>query len=204
MRSPLEFWSRFAPRYDGHVVSRDAAVLGPRIAAAVGPVDRVLDAGCGTGEVALALARVAKQVDAVDFAEEMLAVAREKTARLGLSNVTFQQMGVESLSFPSASFDAVVLSNVLHLIDEPRNALSEARRVLKPNGRLVAPSYCHAEGLKAAFLSRLTSLLVGVPVRQRFGVGEVLGMVEAAGFRVTAREVVQFKMPLVFIEATAS
>jgi len=203
MTTPSQFWSDFAARYDGHLLSRDATILGPRIAAAVGPVARVLDAGCGTGQVTVELARIANQVDGADFVQEMLDVARGKTGRLGLTNVSFHQMPVESLSFPDASFDAVVLSNVLHLIDAPDKALSEARRVLKPQGKLVAPCYCHAEGLKTALLSRLTALLFGVPIRQRFGVNRLLVMVESAGFKITEREVVRFKMPLVFVQAIA-
>jgi ubiquinone/menaquinone biosynthesis C-methylase UbiE len=201
--APSQFWSGFAARYDGHVLSRDAIVLGPRIAAAVGPVARVLDAGCGTGQVTVELARIAKQVDAADFVQEMLAIARRKAESLGLTNVSFHQMPVESLSFPDASFDAVVLSNVLHLIDSPDKALSEARRVLKLQGKLVTPCYCHAQGLKTALLSRLMALLFGVPVRQRFGVNQLLAMVESAGFKITEREVMRFKMPLAFVQAVA-
>jgi phosphatidylethanolamine/phosphatidyl-N-methylethanolamine N-methyltransferase len=202
MTTPAQFWSRFAARYDGHVVSRDAVVLAPRIAQAVGPVARVLDAGCGTGQVTVELARVARQVDAADFVDEMLAVAREKSRALGLANVSFHRMGVESLDFPDGAFDAVVLSNVLHLVDDPGRALAQAHRVLKPGGRLVAPSYCHAQGLKTLLLSRLTGLVFGVPVLQRFDVDGLLRMVAAAGFAICGREVVRFKMPLVFVEAT--
>jgi SAM-dependent methyltransferase len=75
MTSPAQFWSSFSPHYDGHVLSRDAVVLSPRIAQSAGPVARVLDAGCGTGQVTVELARVASQVDAVDFVEETQAIA---------------------------------------------------------------------------------------------------------------------------------
>jgi phosphatidylethanolamine/phosphatidyl-N-methylethanolamine N-methyltransferase len=203
MPDPARFWSQFAARYDGHMLSRDAVVLTPRIARAVGPVERVLDAGCGTGQVTVELARVAQRVDATDFVEEMLAIARGKTEALGLANVSFERMGVESLVFPDASFDAVVLSNVLHLVDDPGKALSEVRRVLKPRGRLVAPSYCHAEGFGTMLLSRLSALIFGLPVRHRFTVSQLLCLVQSAGFSVTGRDVVHFKMPLVFVEATA-
>ncbi len=76
--------------------------------------------------------------------------------------------------------------------------------MLKPRGRLVAPSYCHAEGLGALLLSGVSALLFGLPVRQRFTVKELLGLVESAGFCVTGSEVLRFKMPLVFVEAVAA
>jgi phosphatidylethanolamine/phosphatidyl-N-methylethanolamine N-methyltransferase len=204
MPSPAQFWSQFAARYDGHVLSRDAVVLSPRIADAVGPVERVLDAGCGTGQVTVELARIAKRVDAVDFVDEMLAIARGKVQSLGLTNVSFEKAGVHALAFPDGSFDAVVLSNVLHLVDDPGKALREARRVLKPGGKLVAPSYCHAEGLGTLLLSHVSALLFRLPVRQRFNVKELLHLVESSGFSIEGREVVRFKMPLVFVEASAS
>jgi phosphatidylethanolamine/phosphatidyl-N-methylethanolamine N-methyltransferase len=203
MPSPAQFWSQFAARYDGHLLSRDAAVLSPRIADVVGPVERVLDAGCGTGQVSVELARIAKRVDAVDFVDEMLTIARRKAQTLGLTNVSFEKMGVDALAFPDGRFDAVVLSNVLHLVDDPGKALAEARRVLKPGGKLVAPSYCHAEGLGTLLLSHASALLFRLPVRQRFSVNELLRLVESSGFSIKGQEVVRFKMPLVFVEASA-
>jgi phosphatidylethanolamine/phosphatidyl-N-methylethanolamine N-methyltransferase len=203
MPSRTRFWSRFAARYDGHLLSREAATLSPRTARAVGAAERALDAGCGTGQVTVELARLAKQVDAVDFVDEMLAIARGKTEALGITNVTFGRSGVESLPFPAATFDAVVLSNVLHLVDDPPAVLSEARRVLRAGGKLVAPTYCHAEGLRTLLLSHVTALLFSLPIASRFGAARLLGMVESAGFRVEAREVVRLKIPLVFVEASA-
>jgi ubiquinone/menaquinone biosynthesis C-methylase UbiE len=200
MGTSQEFWSRFAPRYDGHIVSKDADVLAPRIAAAVGSSERVLDAGCGTGQVTIELARVAAQVDAVDFADAMVRVAREKAQ--GLTNVTFNTSGVEQLEFPDKTFDAVVLSNVLHLVDNPSKTLMEARRVLKPSGKLIAPTYCHGENLRSMFLSRIMGLVFHIPVRTRWSVPDLLKLVRASGFKVESGEVVRFKMPLVFVVAS--
>jgi phosphatidylethanolamine/phosphatidyl-N-methylethanolamine N-methyltransferase len=199
MATSLEFWSHFAARYDGHVVSKDAVVLAPRIAAAVGPMARVLDAGCGTGQVTLELARVVTHVDAVDFSEAMVAVARTKAQ--GLKNVTFHTSSVERLGFPNEIFDAVVLSNVLHLVDDPAKALTEARRVLKPSGKLIAPTYCHGEGIGSMFLSRFMGLLFRVPVRTRWRVADFMELVQSSGFEIMSSEVVHFKMPLLFVVA---
>ncbi len=204
MSSSAQFWSRFAARYDGHIISRDADFLASRTAAAVGKVARVLDAGCGTGQVTVELARMAAQVDATDFVDEMLAVARNKAAGLALANVSFHKMSADSLTFADATFDAVVLSNVLHLVDAPDKVLSEAKRVLLPGGKLVAPTYCQGEGVKAILLSRLTSALFRVPVRHRFRVDELVAMVKSAGFTITLREVVRLKVPLVFVEAVVA
>ena len=56
--SDARFWSDLASSYDGHVASREVAALVPRIAALLARRSCVLDLGCGTGDVALALASV--------------------------------------------------------------------------------------------------------------------------------------------------
>jgi ubiquinone/menaquinone biosynthesis C-methylase UbiE len=91
---------------------------------------RVLEVGCGTGRLALALAeRAAARVWAVDASAEM--VARAKT--LG---VNARLARGEALPFKRGWFDAVVLRMAVHLLDRPR-AFAECARVLAPQGRIV-------------------------------------------------------------------
>ncbi|MEO7191937.1 MAG: metalloregulator ArsR/SmtB family transcription factor [Vicinamibacterales bacterium] len=93
------------------------------------------DLGCGTGVVLNALARHVRQVIGVDASEEMLASAR---TRLGdLSNVDLRRGMLEALPIADDSLDAAVMMLVLHHLPSPVPALLEARRVLKPGGRLL-------------------------------------------------------------------
>jgi ArsR family transcriptional regulator len=93
------------------------------------------DLGCGTGQLAATLAPCVGRVIAVDQSRAMLAAAR---ARLpGLTNVELRQGNLESLPIADAELDAAVMSLVLHYVPEPLEALREARRVLKPAGRLL-------------------------------------------------------------------
>jgi ubiquinone/menaquinone biosynthesis C-methylase UbiE len=107
----------------------------------LGPSDRVLDIGTGTGVVALYAAErlsVDGAVAGIDLSEGMLTVARDKSNLRGLSErVRLLRMDVESLGFAAESFDAVVsLFALLHFPD-PLVALREMHRVLRPRGRLV-------------------------------------------------------------------
>lgn len=131
----------------GRVVSlgRDRAVRETLIeVAAPAPGERVLDVGCGTGTLAIAVKpRVGDgAVYGIDASPEMIEVAREKAARAG-SDVDFRVALIEAIPFPDASFDLVTSSLMLHhLPDELKvKGLSEVRRVLRPGGRFVAVDF---------------------------------------------------------------
>jgi len=106
--------------------------------------EHMLDVGCGTGALAIALkSRVgAGKVAGIDPSPEMIEFAKRKSAEANL-DVGFQVAAIEALPFPDASFDLVTSSLMLHhLPDElKRKGLAEVRRVLKPSGRLMAMDF---------------------------------------------------------------
>jgi ubiquinone/menaquinone biosynthesis C-methylase UbiE len=92
------------------------------------------DLGCGTGEVAAALAPFVTRVVAVDRSGEMLQAARRRLR--DAQNVDVRRGDLESLPIDDASLDAATLLLVLHHLPAPAAALSEASRVLRPGGRI--------------------------------------------------------------------
>jgi demethylmenaquinone methyltransferase / 2-methoxy-6-polyprenyl-1,4-benzoquinol methylase len=114
--------------------------------AAVRPGDRVLDACCGTGELALAAKAEGGTVTGLDFAERMLARARRKSA-----GIKWVRGDVLALPFTAASFDAVTIGFGLRNVEDRRRALQELRRVLRRGGRLAILEVVRPRGLLSYF-----------------------------------------------------
>ena len=83
------------------------------------------------------LAPRVEHVLGIDQSREMLSIARVNLARAGLENGSVRLGDMYQLAVPDASFDAVVIHQVLHYADRPAAAIAEAARVLRPNGVLV-------------------------------------------------------------------
>ena len=115
--------------------------------------ERVLDVGCGTGDLALgAKRRVGAEgtVHGIDAGEEMIGRARQKALRQGL-DVTFEVAAAQALPFPDGAFDLVLCTLVIHHLpkDARRQAIAEMRRVLRPEGRLLILDLAQEKGLLA-------------------------------------------------------
>jgi ubiquinone/menaquinone biosynthesis C-methylase UbiE len=113
--------------------------------ARVAPGEAVLDIGCGTGSLAIAAKRAARAsaaVHGIDAAPEMIARARRKAAKAGV-DVAFETALAQSLPFPDGQFDVVLSTVMLHHLPRAARpkAIGEARRVLKPGGRLLVVDF---------------------------------------------------------------
>jgi ubiquinone/menaquinone biosynthesis C-methylase UbiE len=98
---------------------------------------RLLDIGTGTGRVLELLAPRISQGVGVDASKAMLALARSRLARPGLSHCSVRLADMYRLPFPDATFDLAVMQMVLHYAEDPPGVLAELGRVLRPAGRLI-------------------------------------------------------------------
>lgn len=148
----------------------EAAIL-----ALAGPRDlgALLDLGTGTGRMLELLGPCAASAAGLDRSPEMLRVARMKLDAAGLHGVDIRLGDLLALPWPAASFDTIIIHQVLHFLDRPELAIREAARVLAPGGQLILVDY----GLHG--LEELRDNWKHV----RLGIGEevVAGMLAAAG-----------------------
>ena len=146
-------FDRIAPVYDvmNHLMTAGLDVRWRRLAAdaAVRKGDRVLDAACGTGDLAIAdLKAGAGKVTGLDFSEKMLERARSKHA-----SIEWVQGDMLALPFADETFDAATVGFGVRNVENLELGLRELRRVLRPGGRLAILEITQPRGALRPFYS---------------------------------------------------
>ena len=137
-RTTVDQFTRQAEGFSSAAAMNDESAMGALLAAArVSPEDSVLDVACGPGIVAAALAPSARSVTGIDLTPEMVELARERCARAGLANTTFEVGDVTDLPYPDGEFSKVVCRYALHHVRDPAAVVAEMARVCAPGGRVV-------------------------------------------------------------------
>ncbi len=149
-------YASFAPLYDfffGMILEpgRRAAIRSLKLI----PGSKVLEVGVGTG---LSLHRYPREigVDGIDIAPDMLAKARRRVERKGLSNVSgLHSMDARELEFEDNTFDAVVAMYVVSVTGEENRVVAEMKRVCKPDGIMVIVNHFRTESRLVRFAETL-------------------------------------------------
>jgi ubiquinone/menaquinone biosynthesis C-methylase UbiE len=138
------YFTRHAPEWDRirklHVA--DEAVEEAIVGALAGTEIRsLLDLGTGTGRMLELFGPRIERGLGLDLSLDMLALARARLDRAGLKHCSVRQGDIYNLALPKESFDAVVIHQVLHFLDDGARAIGEAARVLRPSGRLLVVDF---------------------------------------------------------------
>ncbi len=164
--------SLFQPLFFGRVHRMILAALSPTAG------ERIIDVGCGTGNLTLRIAgNAGGRITGVDPATSMVRAARQKTT---IPRTTFAIAAAEALPFADATFDAAVSSVSAHHWHDPIAGFHELARVVRPGGRLVI-----ADGTDFGPIVRLLRAIGRVPRdhRQGWDATELGGLAYGAGFR---------------------
>jgi len=164
------FWDRYLRVYDTLNDFSDYSQYLVEVAEGLGivPGEKVLDAGCGTGNLSIRLRRRGAEVIGLDFSPVALAIHKEKDPSAILVNASLE----EPLPFPEGTFDRVVCTSVLFALSEEgmKLAMSEFYRVLKPEGSVVItamrPGGSRLEALMAHLRTRIRAQPLGAFVRE--------------------------------------
>lgn len=143
------------------------------VKAGIKPGDVVLDVGCGTGYFTFPASRMVGpkgQVCAVDISGVMLAELRSKAASQGLFNIELHQSAHGKLSVPAAPYTLVILSDVLHEVDDKKAFLAEIAAAVRPGTKLSIIEWAKKETPK------------GPPLKDRLSEDEMQVLLKKAGF----------------------
>ena len=196
------FWDRVAPLYDLAVNALNRRVYdgtGGAVARLIRPGDTVLECACGTGAISAAIAPACARVVATDYSEGMLKQARKKLATH--SNVTVEQADITALRYAADSFDVAVAGNVIHLLPEPGDALKELKRVVRPGGTIIVPTYVSLTDGANNPIPRLLSRL-GVRFQEHFTPASYRAFFERMGCMDVTYRVVRGRIPCVIASFT--
>jgi ubiquinone/menaquinone biosynthesis C-methylase UbiE len=130
-------WDRIRKLHvaDAAVESAIAEALADR------PFRALLDLGTGTGRMLELFGPKIERGLGIDLSLDMLSLARARIERAGLKHCSVRQGDIYDLALPATSFDAVVIHQVLHFLDDGARAIREAARVLEPSGRLLVVDF---------------------------------------------------------------
>ncbi len=157
----------------------------------------VLEIATGPGLLAKQVAPAAKKMIATDYSDGMITEAKKGEYP---ENLTFEVADGTALPYADKTFDAVIISNALHIIPEPERALKEIDRVLREGGILIAPNFVnHRGGLGSRIWSGILRI-AGIRFEHQWSGREYLEWLEANGWQVIFHKEMAARIAMMYTE----
>ncbi len=202
MREHKNFWDRNARIYN-RFMRKDREAY-EKIYELIRPIVKaktVLELATGTGLIAQNIVNAAALIEATDASEKMIAEAKRGNRSAKLH---FSVQDMFCLPYANNSFDAVIVSNALHIVPQPEKALQEIKRVLKNDGVLIAPTFTHAENSFSGKVRAFFMKLAGFPLHNRWTSEEYLSFLRQNGWAVRKSVILKASFPLTYTECVKS
>ena len=202
MREHKNFWDRNARIYN-RFMRKDREAY-EKIYELIRPIVKaktVLELATGTGLIAQNIVNAAALIEATDASEKMIAEAKRGNRSAKLH---FSVQDMFCLPYANNSFDAVIVSNALHIVPQPEKALQEIKRVLKNDGVLIAPTFTHAEISFSGKVRAFFMKLAGFPLHSRWTSEEYLSFLRQNGWAVRKSVILKASFPLTYTKCVKS
>lgn len=205
-RKEYKYWGKVAAGYDAstnYVIGQDARrEAGEWLSGQFKATDNVLEIGCGPGSFSVLIAERVQHMTATDGSPEMLELARTKLR--ASNNVEVLLEDCYHTSFADGTFDSVFLSNVIHILRHPMDVVSECRRILKNDGRIVTAD------VTSSGMNFRSKLIMGVRYLIKFGLppkeyrvmgpDDISGLVEQGGFLIEELKLIEKETNIVCLK----
>jgi len=194
MKEVKQLYKDWSQDYDTDSKSNIAIITGEKIILPTlkpQKTDKILDIGCGTGRVTRLISKKAKKVIGIDFSNEMIEIAKEKSK--DIKNIEYQKVDItKKLPFKNNSFDKITAILVINHIKNANQLFKEIHRVLKKGGTLLIDDF-NTE-FKKPFKSRNENLLRKRADKQKVerknkiivgrGMGEIVNIIHETGLEI--------------------
>ncbi len=149
----------------------------------------VLDYGCGTGDLTIAIAKNVKSVHAIDTSSGMIEVSNAKANQSGIRNVNFSKSSIDEVGHLAGEFDVVTAFNILHYIEDTQKVSRKINELLSPGGLFISATVCMRErrSIIGALIFILTKMGI-MPNMKSFKTSELENLIASGGFEIVETE----------------
>lgn len=193
-----DFWDKNAKIYD-KFMKKDSSAY-EQMYALIRPAIKnkdVLELASGTGLISKHIVSSAHSIEATDASEKMINIVKTDN---NSSKLHFSVQDMFSLPYADNSFDVVIIANALHIVPSPEKALKEIKRVLKPNGILIAPTFTHSDNNIRGKIKAFFMKLAGFPLYTKWSNAEYQNFLITNGFIPYKNENLKASFPLSYTE----
>ncbi len=187
IKKEKSFWDKLSPKYDKFIEKYwkiyDSKLL-DKIYQDVNIGSTVLEVACGTGLVTLEVAKKAEKVYGIDIAPQMIKKAKKKMKEKRTENIEFSVEDAYALPFSDNMFDTVICNNALHNMKYPEKAISEIKRVLRPEGKFITSIVGIGEKLRFKIIMTISTIIGQLPVFHKLKLDEFTDFVHKSEFDI--------------------
>lgn len=203
MKKSDRFWDWRAKPYDEQAQKdEDIPRAVERVAKYLAADDTVLDFACGTGVASFKIASDVNEVDAIDASAGMIDLAKERAREREVANVHFAQKTIFDEELVRDSYDVILAFNILHLLEDAKEAVQRASELLKPGGLLVSMTPCLGEaGVVLRTLLPLISKVGILSYLRTFRISDMTDLMSDSGLRILESEVFEGTIPSCLVVA---